>query len=97
MSASEQQHSGPWREWAPSVVGLAALLLSAMQSHHGGSGKLIDQLQKNNQELATVSATLKTVCDRLEKKDETDRKQDDRLTQVETTQARMLQRLGMNP
>jgi predicted transcriptional regulator len=85
------------KEWAPSIIGLAALLLSVMQSHHGGSSKLIDQLQKNNQELATASATLKTVCDRLEKKDETDRKQDDRLTQVETTQARMLQRLGMNP
>ncbi len=97
MSASEPQQDGPLRAWAPSIIGVAALLLSAMQSHHGGSSKLIDQLQKNNEELATVGATLKIVCERLEKKDEADKKRDDRLTEVETTQARILQRLGMDP
>jgi hypothetical protein len=89
---------GPWKTWAPSIVGLAGMLLIyLMTAHQGGSSKLADRMQEQTLQLAKLAEQVAAVCDQVAKKDARDREQDQAIGEMRETQARMLQRLGMAP
>lgn len=89
---------GPWKTWAPSIVGLGGMLLIyLMTAHQGGSAKLADRLQEQTLQLAKLAEQVAAVCDQIAKKDSKDREQDQSIGELRETQARMLQRLGMTP
>lgn len=81
-----------------------AVAMTGMGFHRQGSNDLVKALERNNVEMAAVRVKLDTVCDQLEKQEETDKRQDEdaermnvRVGALEKTQARILQRLGMAP
>jgi peptidoglycan hydrolase CwlO-like protein len=96
---------GPWKTWAPSLVGIAGMLLIyGMQTHQGGSSKLAERLQELTLQQAKLTAQVASVCEQIAKKDEKDKERDqsiselrDSQSQLRETQARILQRLGMAP
>ena len=89
---------GPWKTWAPSLVGIAGMLLIyGMQTHQGGSSKLADRLHEQTLQLAKLAGEVAAVCEQIAKKDTKDREQDQNIGEMRETQARILQRLGMAP
>jgi hypothetical protein len=89
---------GPWKTWAPSLVGLVGMLLIyGMQTHQGGSAKLAAQLQEQTVQLVKLTAQVASVCEQIAQKNEKDKQRDESIGQLRETQARILQRLGMNP
>lgn len=89
---------GPWKTWAPSLVGLGGMLLIyGMTAHQGGSDKLVTQVQEQTIQVAKLAEQVAALCSQVSKKESKDREQDVEIGQLRETQARMLQRLGMSP
>lgn len=89
---------GPWKTWAPSIVGLAGMvLIYLMTAHQGGSSKLADRMHEQTLQLARLAEQVAALCERQSKEDTRDREQDQAIGEMRETQARMLQRLGMAP
>ena len=86
----------PWKTWAPAMVGLAGLVLSMMvQTHQTGSSKLVEQIAKLTEQTTRLTEQVATLCAQNTKNDQAIQEHTKRLNSDETTQARILQRLGM--
>jgi len=96
-SAVHSAPESPWKTWAPAMVGLAGLVLSMMvQTHQAGSGRLVDQIAKLTEQTTKLTEQVATVCAQMTKNDQRFQENDKRMNEYETTQARILQRLGMS-
>lgn len=88
---------GPWKTWAPSLVGIAGMVfVYVAQEHRGGSSKLTTQLQEQTVLITKLTAKVESLCDRLTEVEAIDIKQDSEINQLREAQARLFQRLGMN-